>query len=167
MMIDLLAVDESAMLRCWCRTLTYVAGRKTGDGQTGEIPLVSRFPLFELNSQTKLLWPNQAQPREKLWNEWRTVLKDAFLAPNIIRANKARSALPLQQPLGPWMGTRHHTQRQWMHYVSEDGNTLYVKRPTGFHCHTRIPTLFHSHRYQIEKIKAHSKPNQREKYDPY
>jgi hypothetical protein len=47
MMIDLLAVDESAMLRCRCRTLTYVAGRKTGDGQTGEIPLVSRFPLFD------------------------------------------------------------------------------------------------------------------------
>jgi hypothetical protein len=105
------------------------------------------------NSQTKLLWPNQARPREKSWNEWRTVLKDAFLAPNIIRANKARSALPLQQPLGPWMGTRHHTQRQWMHYVSEDGNTLDVKRPTGFHCHTRIPTLFHSYRYQVEKSK--------------
>jgi hypothetical protein len=41
------------------------------------------------SSQTTLLWPNQARPHEKSWNEWRTVLNDAFLAPNIIRANKA------------------------------------------------------------------------------
>jgi hypothetical protein len=103
------------------------------------------------SSQTTILWPNQSRPHEQSWNERRTVLKDALLVPNIIRANKAQSSLPLRQHLGPWIGTRHRTQRQWMHYMVRDGNTLYVKRPRGFHCHKRIPTLFSSHRYQVEK----------------
>jgi hypothetical protein len=92
-------------------------------------------------SQTTLLWPNQPRPREKSWAEWRTALKDAFLAPNVIRANKARASLTLNQPLGPWIGRRHQTQRKWTHYMSNDIKTLYIRKPRGFHCHDRIPTL--------------------------
>jgi hypothetical protein len=53
-----------------------------------------------------------------------TVLKDTFLAPTIIRANKARTLLPLRQPLGPWIGIRHRNQRKWTHYMSGDNNIL-------------------------------------------
>jgi hypothetical protein len=104
-----------------------------------------------LNSQTAILWPNQIRPHEKSWNEWRTVIKDAFLAPHIIRANKARTSLPLRQPMGPWIGRRHHKQTTWMYCISGDTNTLYVKRPRGYHCHKQIPTLFNNHRFQLEK----------------
>jgi hypothetical protein len=78
------------------------------------------------DSQTTLLWPNQSRPHEKSWAEWRTVIKDAFLAPNIIRANKARATLTLRRPLCPWIGRRHQKQRKWKHYMSNDSQKLYV-----------------------------------------
>jgi hypothetical protein len=62
-------------------------------------------------SKSTLLWPNQTRPHEKSWMEWRTALKDAFLAPRIIRANKARAVLSLDTPLGRWIGKRHEKQR--------------------------------------------------------
>jgi hypothetical protein len=86
-----------------------------------------------------------------LWAEWRTAIKDAFLTPSIIRANKARTALLLQQTLGPWIGIRHRRQRKWTHYVSDNHKVLYVTHPTGFHCQNRIPTLFRHRRFQVEK----------------
>jgi hypothetical protein len=101
-------------------------------------------------SKSALLWPNQHRPHEKLWAEWRTVIKDAFLAPRIVRANKARAVLSLQTRLGPWIGHRHQTQRKWSHYVSACHKTIYVTRPTNYHCHQRIPTLFRRCRYEIE-----------------
>jgi hypothetical protein len=74
--------------------------------------------------------------------------KDAFLAPNVIRANKARTSLPLNQPLGPG-SERHRTQ--------EHGHTTYrlhIKLCVKDHqVYTvkQIPTLFRR-RFQVERI---------------
>jgi hypothetical protein len=53
--------------------------------------------------KTAFLWPNQPRPYEKSWCEWRTAIR-RFLAPNVIRANKAH-VTPVKTTIRPWIGT--------------------------------------------------------------
>jgi hypothetical protein len=111
--------------------------------------------FFTLHSPpTKGVWPNQNRPHEKSWAEWRTAIKDAFVGPPVFRANKARSSQPLATPLGPWIGTRHRSQRLWSHYVSGTTGTLYIRRHRGFRCHDKIPATFRQRRFQVEYSSA-------------
>ena len=61
-------------------------------------------------SSSDLLWPNQARPFEKSWALWRSAIKLAYLSPEVLRATATRTILPLNVPLGPWIGERHRTQ---------------------------------------------------------
>jgi hypothetical protein len=68
-------------------------------------------------STSLILWPKQARPFEKSWTLWRGALKHAYLSPEVLQANKARALLPLNIPLGSWIGDRHRSQRTWNSYV--------------------------------------------------
>ena len=55
-----------------------------------------------------LLWPKKARPFKKSWTLWRSALKLlAYLSPKVLRATTTRTILPLNVPLGPWIGERH------------------------------------------------------------
>ena len=106
------------------------------------------------DSKSTILWPNQARPFETSWKLWRGALKHAFLSPEVIRATKARTSLPLNVRLGPWIGARHHAQRTWNSYVSPDSNILYQRRIVGYRAHRGIEATFRSRRFQPECFTA-------------
>jgi hypothetical protein len=67
-------------------------------------PWQGRRPV---DSESALYWPNQACPHEPSWNAWRCALKLAYLGPEIVRATRNRNTLPLNCPLGAWIGEQH------------------------------------------------------------
>jgi hypothetical protein len=100
------------------------------------------------DSQSALYWPNQARPHEPSWNAWRCALKLAYLGPEIVRATKNRTTLPLNCPLGAWIGDRHRSQRLWTHYVSKDSTILYSSKSVGFRLYHNIPGPFRRRRFE-------------------
>jgi hypothetical protein len=126
----------------------------TGDGLLPEIWQGRRCH----DSKSAIIWPNQARPYEKSWNNWRSALKLAYLSPEIQRATKARTLLPLNITLAAssWISTRHRFQRTWdnYRYVSKDSETLYCSRHVGYRSHPRIPGTFQSRRFQLDYSSA-------------
>jgi hypothetical protein len=100
------------------------------------------------------MWPKQARPFEKSWTLWREALKHAHLSPEVLRATKARISLPLNVPLGAWIGTRHRAQRTWDSYVSPDNNTLYQSRIVGYRLHKNLKGTFRNRRFNLNCFSA-------------
>ena len=94
-------------------------------------------------SSSDLLWPKQARPFQKYWSLWRHALKLAYLSPEVLRATTAcTTILPLNVPLGPWIGERHRSQSSWNSYVSTDSQVLYQKCIVGYRLHRCIESTF-------------------------
>ena len=101
-----------------------------------------------------LLWPKQACPFEKSWTLWRGALKLAYLSPKVLRASTARTMLPLNVPLRPWIGERHRSRRSWNSYVSTNSKILYQNRIVGYQLHHSIESTFRQRRFQIDCFSA-------------
>jgi hypothetical protein len=70
------------------------------------------------DSTSRILWPNQARPHEKSWSAWRGAIKHAYLGPEIVRARKATTHLPLNRPMGSWRVLRPWNRKgQKSHYT--------------------------------------------------
>jgi hypothetical protein len=78
----------------------------------------------------------------------------ARLGPEVLRATKARSSLPLNVQLGPWIGARHLSQRKWDSYVSFDSHILYHRRIVGYRLHNPLAGTFRHRRFQNDYFSA-------------
>jgi hypothetical protein len=105
-------------------------------------------------SKSTILWPKQERPFDQSWTLWRAALKHAYLSPEVLRATQARTLLPLNVPLGAWIGSRHRTQRTWNSYVSPDNTTLYQGRIVGYRLHNSVEGTFRHRRFQLNCFSA-------------
>jgi hypothetical protein len=106
------------------------------------------------DSKSAILWPRQARPFEKSWSLWREATKLAYLGPEVLRAAKARTNLPLNVPLGPWIGERHRSQRLWNSYISYDSHILYRLRVVGYRLHKPLAGTFRHRRFNVDYFSA-------------
>ena len=75
--------------------------------------------------------------------------------PKALRATTARTILPLNLPLGPSIGERHHISHQSCNsYVSTDSKILYQKRIVGYRLHNCIESTFGQRQFQTACFSA-------------
>jgi hypothetical protein len=105
-------------------------------------------------SKSAMFWPRQARRFEKSWSLWREAIKLAYLGPEVLRAAKARTNLPLNVPLGPWIGERHRSQRLWNSCISYDSHILYRLRVVGYRLHKPLTGTFRHRRFNVDYFSA-------------
>jgi hypothetical protein len=104
--------------------------------------------------KSTMSWPKQARRFEKLWISWREALKHAHLSPESLSATKARISLPLNVPLGAWIGSQHRSQHTWNSHVSPDNAVLCQSRMVGCQLHNDTKGIFWNHRFQLDCFSA-------------
>jgi hypothetical protein len=73
----------------------------------------------------------------------------------VLRATKARTLLPLNVPLGAWIGSRHRSQCTWNSYVSPDNTILYQGHIVGSGLHSNsIEGTFRHRRFHLNCFSA-------------